>query len=208
MSSLLLLYSNNINSSSSSNSQYACLLATFLILLLPTFLLGLISSYAVKLAIKKNIGRLGNISGNLYSAPTIGSIIGTFVTVFVLIPTFDIRIIIFGLGLSLIISSALTGLGRIPKVLAGSVVLFLFLSGTFLAVKPVPYYSGNLIYQKETPYSHLDVVDSDHKRALFLDGYIHRIMNKANPTELLIYTKYFSSGFIFNPTLWKTYCLF
>jgi hypothetical protein len=94
-------------------------------------LLGLISPYAVKLAIKKNIGRLGNISGNLYSAPTIGSIIGTFVTVFVLIPTFDIRIIIFGLGLSLIISSALTGLGRIPKVLAGSVVLFLFLSGTF-----------------------------------------------------------------------------
>jgi spermidine synthase len=199
------LYSNNIGSSSSStntNSQYACLLATFLLLLLPTFLLGLVSPYAVKLA-TKNIGRLGNISGNLYSAATIGSIIGTFLTVFVLIPTFDIRTILFGLGLSLLISSALAGLGRIPKVLAGSIVLFLFLSNTFLTVNPVPYYSGNLVYQKETPYSHLDVVDSDHKRALFLDGYIHSIMNKDNPTELLIYTKYFPLGFVFNPTAKK-----
>ena len=198
------LYSNNITSNSSSNAssingQYACLLATFLLLLLPTFLLGLVSPYAVKLATKK-ISVVGNISGNLYSAATIGSIIGTFLTVFVLIPTFDIRNILFGLGLSSIISSALIGLGRAPKILAGSVGMFLFLSITFLAVNPVPYYSGNLIYQKETPYSHLDVVDSDHKRALFLDGYIHSIMNKDNPTQLLIYTKYFPLGFVFNPT--------
>jgi hypothetical protein len=115
------------SSSSSTNSQYSSLLATFLLLILPTFLLGLVSPYAVKLA-TKNIGRLGDISGNLYSAATIGSIIGTFLTVFVLIPTFDIRTIMFGLGLSLIISSTLTGLGKVPKVLSGSVVLFLFLS--------------------------------------------------------------------------------
>jgi spermidine synthase len=200
---MLSLYNNNIISvGSSSNSQYASLLATSLLLLLPTFLLGLVSPYAVKLA-TKNIGRLGNISGNLYSAATIGSIIGTFLTVFVLIPAFDTRNIILGLGLSLIVSSVLTGLGRVPKVLAGSVVLFLFLSSTFLAVNPVPYYSGNLVYQKETPYSHLDVVDSDHKRALFLDGNIHTIMNKDNPTELLIYTKYFPLGFVFNPSAKK-----
>jgi spermidine synthase len=200
VSELSSLYSKNMGSYS--NSQYACLLATFLLLLLPTFLLGLVSPYAVKLS-TKNIGRLGNISGNLYSAATIGSIIGTFLTVFVLIPAFDTRNIILGLGLSLIVSSVLTGLGRVPKVLAGSVVLFLFLSSTFLAVNPVPYYSGNLVYQKETPYSHLDVVDSDHKRALFLDGNIHTIMNKDDPTELLIYTKYFPLGFVFNPAAKK-----
>jgi hypothetical protein len=169
VSELSSLYSNNI--SSNSNSQYACLLATSLLLILPTFLLGLVSPYAVKLA-TKNIGRLGNISGNLYSAATIGSIIGTFLTVFVLIPTFDIRTIIFGLGLSLLVSSALTGLGRVPKILAGSVVLFLFLSSTFLAVNPVPYYSGNLVYQKETPYSHLDVVDSDQEPYFLMEIFI------------------------------------
>ncbi len=192
-----------VSNSITSEFQYACLLATFLLLIVPTFLLGLVSPYAVKLAIK-NILRVGNISGNLYSAGTMGSIIGTFLTVFVLIPTSEIRTIIFGLGLSLIISSALIGLGRVPKVLAGFVILFLYLSSTFLTVQSIPYYSGNLIYQKETPYSHLDVVDyTNHRRSLLLDGYTHSVMNKDNPTQLLFYTNYFPLGFIFNPTAKK-----
>ena len=182
-------------------TQYASLIASFILLIIPTLLLGIISPYAVKLA-TNTLTRLGNIAGNLYSAATIGSIIGTFVTVFVLIPVFEIRYIIFGLGLTLIILASITGLGRVPKMLAGSIVLVLFLSNTFLVVNPVPYYySGHLVYQKETPYSHLDVVDSldNTQRALLLDGNIHSIMNKNIPSQLLIYTKYFPIGFVFNP---------
>lgn len=181
-------------------SQYAPLFATFLLLIIPTILLGIISPYAVKLA-TTTLTRLGNISGNLYSVATIGNILGTFITVFILIPAFEIRYIIFGFGLTLIILASVIELGRLPKILAGSVVLILFLSNTFLVVNPVPYFSGNLVYQKETPYSHLDVVDSlgDNKRALFLDGTMHSIMNKSEPSELLIYTRYFPVGFVFNP---------
>lgn len=181
-------------------NQYASLPATIMLLLFPTFLLGIVSPYAVKLA-TKTLSTLGNISGNLYSAATIGSIAGTFLTVFVLIPNFEIDHIIFGLGLSLIISSVLSGLlKRIPAILAGLIILFLIFSNTFLVVNPVPYYSGNLVYQKETPYSHLDVVDSNDKRALFLDGQIHSIMYNDNPNELVIdYTKYFPLGFLFSP---------
>jgi spermidine synthase len=188
--------------SSNNESQYASLIATFILLIIPTLLLGIISPYAVKLA-TTTLARLGNIAGNLYSAATIGSIIGTFVTVFVLIPTFAINYIIFGLGLTLIILASIIGLGRLPKILAGSVVLMLFLSNTFLVVNPVSYgYFGNMVYQKETPYAHLDVVDSvdNTQRALFLDGNIHSIMNKQDPTQLLIYTRFFPIGFVFNPS--------
>ena len=187
---------------SNNESQYASLIATFILLIIPTLLLGIISPYAVKLA-TTTLARLGNIAGNLYSAATIGSIIGTFVTVFVLIPTFAINYIIFGLGLTLIILASIIGLGRLPKILAGSVVLMLFLSNTFLVVNPVSYgYFGNMVYQKETPYAHLDVVDSvdNTQRALFLDGNIHSIMNKQDPTQLLIYTRFFPIGFVFNPS--------
>lgn len=52
------------------------------------------------------LSRLGNTAGNLYSLSTIGSIIGTFLTVFVLIPIFELKYIMYGLGLSLIISSS------------------------------------------------------------------------------------------------------
>lgn len=181
-------------------AQYAPLIATFMLLIIPSLLLGIVSPYAIKLA-TTTLARLGNIAGNLYSVATIGSIIGTFLTVFVLIPSFEINYIIFGLGLTLIILASTIGLGRLPKILAGSVVLLLFLSNTFLVVNPVPYYTGNLIYQKETPYAHLDVADSlDNQRTLFLDGNLHSIMNKQNPSELLSYTRYFPIGFLFNPS--------
>jgi len=193
-------YSFITTAASNDNRQYAPLFAAILLLIIPTLLLGIISPYAVKLA-TTTLTKLGNIAGNLYSVATIGSIIGTFVTVFILIPTFEIRYIIFGLGLTLIILASAVELGRLPKLLAVCVVLVLFLSNTFLVVNPVPYFSGNLVYQKETPYSHLDVVDSlgDNKRALFLDGTMHSIMNKSQPSELLIYTRYFPVGFVFNP---------
>jgi predicted membrane-bound spermidine synthase len=146
-------------------SQYASLLATFTLLITPTFLLGIISPYAVKLA-TKTLSRLGNISGNLYSAATIGSIIGTFLTVFVLIPSFEINYIIFALGLILIILSSIVGLRKLPKILAGFVVVFLllFASNTFSLVgmvSPASYYypGGTIIHQTKTPYSQLDVVD-------------------------------------------------
>ena len=193
---------SSFGASANNESQFASLIATFILLIIPTLLLGIISPYAVKLA-TTTLARLGNIAGNLYSAATIGSIIGTFVTVFVLIPTFAINYIIFGLGLTLIILASIIGLGRLPKILAGSVVLMLFLSNTFLVVNPVSYgYFGNMIYHKETPYAHLDVVDSvdNTQRALFLDGNIHSIMNKQDPTQLLIYTRFFPIGFLFNPS--------
>jgi spermidine synthase len=200
--SILSFTATTVVTADNNQTHYASLIATFILLIIPTFLLGIISPYAVKLA-TTTLTRLGNITGNLYSAATIGSIIGTFVTVFVLIPAFGINYIIFGLGLTLIILASIIGLGRIPKILAGSVMLMLFLLNTFSVLNPVPYYTGNLVYQKETPYSHLDVVDSldNNQRALFLDGNIHSIMNKQNPTELLIYTKYFPVGFLFNPSV-------
>ena len=188
--------------------RYACLLATFLLLLTPTFLLGIVSPYAVKLT-TKSLSRLGNMAGNLYSLSTIGSIVGTFLTVFVLIPIFELNYVIYGLGLSLIISSSFSYLftkdikitmSIIPKVLAACAIALVLLSNTFLSSNSIPYYTGTLLYQKETPYAHLDVVDTldNRERNLLLDGGIHSTMNKTNSDALTYYTTFFPTGLLFN----------
>lgn len=182
-----------------SNSSYASpLFATFMLLTTPTILLGIITPYAVKLATNK-VSIVGKMAGNLYSLSTIGSIIGTFLTVFVLIPVFEIRYILFALGLTLILSS-LIGLGRIfPKILAVSVVVILF-SPTTSLILALASHSGALIYENETPYSHLDVTDLGNIRTLYLNGMTHSQMYKDRPNDLVItYTKYFQLGFLFNP---------
>ena len=188
---------NNLNS----------LFATFLLLAIPTFLLGMISPYAIKLA-TKTLDRLGNISGNLYSVATIGSIAGTFVTVFVLIPVFEINHIIYGLGV-LLISSSLVGLRIVPKILVFSIVIVVSYSLVFddnqvisLDFHNVHFYPGKLIHEAETLYSHLDVIDnydSTNNRALFLNGYLHSKMNTDDPNDLVVdYTKFFPLGMVLN----------
>lgn len=184
-----------------SDSQYASLFAVFTLLIVPTFLLGIVSPYAIKLATRR-LAELGNVSGNLYSLSTIGSIVGTFLTVFVLIPTFEINYIIFGLGVTLMFFSSLFGLARLPKILAAFVVvLLLFFPSTSLSsTGTVMVHTGTLVYEKETLYSHLDVIDRGNIRTLYLDSNIHSQMYKNKPEELVnTYTKYFHLGFLFNP---------
>jgi spermidine synthase len=188
--------------------RYACLLATFLLLLTPTFLLGMVSPYAVKLT-TKSLSRLGNMAGNLYSLSTIGSIVGTFLTVFVLVPIYELKYIIYGLGLSLIISSSFSYISTkdigittslIPKVLAACIIALVLLSNTFLRSNSVPFYTGTLVYQKETPYVHLEVVDTldNRERQLLLDGGLHSTLNKTKPDALTDYTSFFPTGLLFN----------
>ena len=184
-----------------SDSQFASLFAVFTLLIVPIFLLGIVSPYAIKLATRR-LTELGNVSGNLYSLSTIGSIVGTFLTVFVLIPTFEIDYIIFGLGVTLMVFSSLFGLARFPKVLAVFVVVLLlfFPSISLSSTGTVMVHTGTLVYEKETLYSHLDVIDSGNIRTLYLDGNIHSQMYKDKPEELVnTYTKYFHLGFLFNP---------
>ena len=195
------------SSSDNDGNNLKSLFATFILLAIPTFLLGMISPYAIKLA-TKTLDRLGNISGNLYSVATIGSIAGTFVTVFVLIPVFEINHIIYGLGV-LMISSSLVGLRTVPKVLVFSVIVVVSYSLVFddnqiisLDFHNVHFYPGKLIHEAETLYSHLDVVDnynSINNRALFLNGYLHSEMNKDSPNDLVVdYTKFFPLGIVLN----------
>jgi predicted membrane-bound spermidine synthase len=67
------------------------LIASVAILAMPSFLLGMVSPYAIRLA-AKTLSDLGNLAGKLYSLSTAGSIFGTFVTAFILIPeSFNFR---------------------------------------------------------------------------------------------------------------------
>jgi spermidine synthase len=178
-------------------TQYTPLLATFLLLMLPSVLLGFVSPYVIKLG-TSTLKRVGNISGNLYSIATIGSIFGTFVTVFVLIPNLAVNQIIFGLGIALLASS-LIGLKTPPKIIAVVVVVILIIPWTSVSLHPFPHY-GTLLFEKETVFSYLDVSEFGDNRSLYLDGMQHSTMNLNDPLDLVIdYTEYFHLGMMFNP---------
>ena len=179
-------------------TQYTPLLATFLLLMLPSVLLGFVSPYVIKLG-TKTLRKVGNISGNFYSIATVGSIFGTFVTVFVLIPNIAVNQIIFGLGIALIASS-LVGLKISPKVIAVAVAIILIVPWSSMSVNTISH-NGKLIYEKETLFSHLDIVEYGSNISMYLDGMRHSSMNVNDPLDLVIdYTEYFHLGMLFNPS--------
>jgi hypothetical protein len=106
--------------------RFGPVLASLILLAAPTTLLGMVSPYALRLA-ASSLKNIGGVSGSLYSVSTGGSIFGTFFTVFVLIPSFGVRSILFALGLVLMATSLL-GLAwnqRLSTVLFMVVVLLL-----------------------------------------------------------------------------------
>ena len=182
-------------------NQFSSLFVTFTLVFFPTILLGFVSPYVIKLG-TETLYKVGNISGTLYSISTAGSIFGTFLTIFVLIPTIDVRTVLFGVGVVLMIVSLL-GLKTAPKIITVAVIIILFTPSSSLVTGFMPHI-GTLVIEKETPYSHLDVIDSDNTRTLYLNGLRHSQMNKDNPNDLLLtYSKYFHLGQLFNPQLEK-----
>src|SRR3989344_1046312 len=82
-----------------------------IIIFAPTsVLLGMVSPYAVRLRIKDS-EKAGRTVGNLYAISTLGSIFGTFLGGFYLIPNFGSNSSLFALSIILVITSALL-LGR------------------------------------------------------------------------------------------------
>lgn len=178
-----------------SDSVTANLFVTLALFCPPSVLAGFVSPYAIKLG-TANLQKVGNISGNLYSLATLGSIFGTFFTVFVLIPFFEINHIMLGLGAVLMLV-AIIGLGLPSRIIAGLIVVLLV---TGYATGLQGEVAEGYVMEKESLYSNIRVAEYDGFRTLYIDGTVHSIMNMQDPDGLeLYYTKMFHLAGTINP---------
>lgn len=83
------------------------LIASILLFFIPSSFLGAVSPFVVRMT-TKSVETVGNTSGTVYSISTLGSIFGTLLTAFYLIPSMGIRTIGFLIGGCLLIVSSVT----------------------------------------------------------------------------------------------------
>ena len=88
------------------NLVVIALITSAVIFGIPSFVVATVSPFAVKLR-DKEYENLGEISGSTSSLSTIGSIFGTFLAGFFLIPTFGVRTIVLGITIVLLILAIL-----------------------------------------------------------------------------------------------------
>jgi len=155
----------------------------------PTLLLGFVSPYGAELVEAR--GR-GDASGQVYALGTAGSIVGAFGTTFFLIPELRLTHIEFAYGILLVLAALLVAprSEAIPNASAVFVALGLVVSLT--AAGAVPSVGGTVVYETQTAYQQLQVVDQGTERTLYLDGARHSAMDLTEPTRYVFeYTRYF-----------------
>ncbi|AZH26716.1 spermidine synthase [Haloplanus aerogenes] len=171
-------------------SRFASLPAVILLFGPPTYLLGFISPYAAELTETEGVGAA---SGHVYAVGTVGSIVGAFVTTFVLIPELSVEAIGVGFGL-LLVGTALWLTWRNDRhepTLASIAVALLVVGAGFSGALGVSA-GGPVLYQTQTPYQELEVTQVGDVRTLYLDGQPHSAMDVSDPDRHVFeYTRYF-----------------
>jgi len=142
------------------------LLAVVLLFAVPVILLGCVSPFAIRLLLK-DVETGGNTAGRVYALSTAGSILGTFLPVFWFIPTFGTRPTLVGFGLALVVMSV-AGLWPRRRLYA-SFALAVILAWIFLPSGIKPPQFGTLLYEKESAYGYIQVVQDGTKTELILN---------------------------------------
>jgi spermidine synthase len=186
------------------------LVSAAMMFLLPALLLGMLSPYAIQLqsVTAPNQG-LGSVAGTIFFWSTLGSISGSLLAGFVLIPRLGVDRVIIAVGVLLVVLGLvpLIVLGvRSRQVLAsGAGAFILALAAAQFDARPVVdaetvVYRSDGLYQEITIYegSYLNrparflLLDRSESGAMFLDS--------TDPSELVYdYTKYYSLYKVFTP---------
>lgn len=145
-------------------------LAVLILFSIPVTLLGTISPFAIRLAISDPT-TAGKISGKIYAISTLGSFVGTFVPVLVLIPLVGttLTFTIFSVFLLMVSLIGLWINGK-KKDALGFLWMLLFLIGfaIYLTTRPLKNTNGQ-IFETESAYNYIQVIESNGYRLLRLN---------------------------------------
>jgi spermidine synthase len=181
------------------------LLASLVLFLPPSVGMGVVSPFAIRL-MTESIGSVGKTSGSLYALSTMGSIAGTMITTFGLIPLVGVSVILRGFGVTLLLASLLV----LPNLKKAGVITGISLAIIAAVVLSSSIGAGGtlglherLVAEFGTPYHNIAVIDDtkNHVRQLKFDRFCESWIALAPPYPSNGYTNYFNLAFLANPNI-------
>ncbi len=139
---------------------FTSFVGTLVLFSAPVTLLGCVSPFAIRLCTRA-VASSGATAGTLYALSTFGSILGVFVTVFVLFQWLGTRATFVAFSLALLVSAIAGivrewGIARTLKYLVLlAIILLLAAFDSGGAIKTTP----GLVVEIESPYNYIQVVD-------------------------------------------------
>ncbi len=138
----------------SENLILVSVIATTVVFGIPSFMLATCSPIAVKIKSMEN-EQVGKVSGKISSLSTIGSITGTFVSGFILIPLIGVNSIVIAITAMLVILSVMLYQGKNIKYITKNICVLIILIGLIIY--------GDYLFKNSNP-DILQDVDSQYSR--------------------------------------------
>jgi len=183
------------------------LISAIILFFIPSFLLGTLSPFAIKLQEKffPKEG-IGSIAGKVFFWSTLGSISGSLLSGFVFIPRFGVRQIIIAMGI------ILTAISMIALFLLGfkkrDLSKIIFLAGIIIIsviVLSVPQMGKGVVYNHDGVYQKLIIRDVQYQnkpaRFLWQDRNFSSGIFLDSKKLVFEYTKYYTLYKVFKPDI-------
>jgi len=178
----------------SASLMWGPLVAALALFFIPNIFLGMLSPFAVRLVHeqKKSAAGVGTVAGAIFFFSTTGSIAGSFLTGFLLIPTFGVRTILFFAALSLVFLGTF-GYVFIRRFKSASMVAFVGLTlGLFAgaAVFTNSNPTSGILLRRDGLYQEILIIEQDvdgrPARLLWLDRQLSGgiWLDAAGPSDL------------------------
>jgi spermidine synthase len=166
----------------------AAVLVITLMFFLPAMALGTISPIMATYALEEN-EQVGSTVGSIYASGSAGSIIGTFLSGFVLVPLLGIRTVVITVAAVIaLLSLLIRGRRRSLAAVLGGIILLLGAVEIAPRTGLLPWFGGQdeVVFETDSMYSHITVEDrEDGERVLVMDGLIHNRHDPDKPERLL-----------------------
>lgn len=197
------------------------LMAAMAFFFIPSVLMATVSPFAIKL-VSSSLSNIGNTAGRLSAISSAGSIVGTLLTSFFLIPIMGVRNIIFTLGFILLGLAILLiidygrnsiesqslpseGLSKsLPRLLITLIIINLVLLIIFSLILPRNssrfYEQSQILFDRDSLYHHILVAESGSIRNLHFDNSYQSAMDLEEPLKMVFdYTSYLHLGVVACP---------
>ena len=187
------------------DARSGALVASLVLFLPPSLALGMVSPFAVRLAVR-DVERVGTVSGGYSALSTAGSIAGTLATAFVLIPLFPVPELLSALAATLALCALILVRNRSNFAIAALATLTC--GAAWVAGRPAAGVGGEkVLFARDTAYHHIVVTELDRNRFLRFDTGTQSGVRLDHPGKSLVgYDEAFFAAFAMRPAI-KRVCL-
>ncbi len=164
------------------DARGSTLLASIVLFLPASVAMGMVTPFAVRIAIRQ-MEAAGSVAGGYSALSTAGSILGTLLTTFVLMPAFPVNSLLLGLAATLVLCALLLVRGRASVIIVCAAAAACGVAGF---ARPGAIGNERVLLQKDTAYHHILVTQLLDTRWLRFDNLAQSAINLEHPEKPVV----------------------